>query len=147
MSVAGILASRSKGLLLGEGVNPDQLADIRRRVESDPAVERAGDILTMYSGPPRTAREHGGCASLQVPQPSRCTRRSAASKPTCAVHTRRPPGLHRGRVAASRKRRHAGRRGSEDGAQFLSRHHAGGSGLLAPSRSLRYGERIVLLRQ
>ena len=51
MSVAGILASRSKGLLLGEGVNPGQLEDIRRRVESDPAVERAGDILTMYLGP------------------------------------------------------------------------------------------------
>jgi cation diffusion facilitator family transporter len=51
MSVAGILASRSKGLLLGEGVNPDELADIRRRVESDPAVDRAGDILTMYMGP------------------------------------------------------------------------------------------------
>ena len=51
MSVAGILASRTKGLLLGEGVNPDELADIRRRVESDPAVERAGDILTMYMGP------------------------------------------------------------------------------------------------
>jgi len=51
MSVAGILASRSKGLLLGEGVNPDQLAEIRRQVESDPAVERAGDILTMYMGP------------------------------------------------------------------------------------------------
>ncbi len=51
MSVAVILASRSKGLLLGEGVNPDELADIRRRVESDPAVERAGDILTMYMGP------------------------------------------------------------------------------------------------
>jgi cation diffusion facilitator family transporter len=51
MSVAGILASRSKGLLVGEGVNPDELADIRRRVESDPAVERAGDILTMYMGP------------------------------------------------------------------------------------------------
>ncbi|MDD1658181.1 MAG: cation diffusion facilitator family transporter [Methanomicrobiales archaeon] len=51
MSVAGILASRSQGLLLGEGVNPDQLADIRRRVELDPAIERAGDILTMYMGP------------------------------------------------------------------------------------------------
>jgi cation diffusion facilitator family transporter len=51
MSVAGILASRTMGLLLGEGVNPDELADIRRRVESDPAVERAGDILTMYMGP------------------------------------------------------------------------------------------------
>jgi cation diffusion facilitator family transporter len=51
MSVAGILASRSMGLLLGEGVNPDELRDIRRRVESDPAVECAGDILTMYMGP------------------------------------------------------------------------------------------------
>ena len=51
MSVAGILASRTMGLLLGEGVNPDELADIRRRVESDPAVDRAGDILTMYMGP------------------------------------------------------------------------------------------------
>ncbi|MEI7827377.1 MAG: cation diffusion facilitator family transporter [Euryarchaeota archaeon] len=51
MSVAGILASRTMGLLLGEGVNSEELADIRRRVESDPAVERAGDILTMYMGP------------------------------------------------------------------------------------------------
>lgn len=51
MSVAWILASRTSGLLVGEGVNPDELADIRRRVESDPAVERAGDILTMYMGP------------------------------------------------------------------------------------------------
>ncbi len=51
MSVAGILASRTQGLLLGEGVTPEELADIRRRVESDPAVERAADILTMYIGP------------------------------------------------------------------------------------------------
>ncbi len=51
MSVAGLLASRTKGLLLGEGVNPEELRDIRRRVESDPAVDRAGDILTMYMGP------------------------------------------------------------------------------------------------
>ncbi|HQJ39498.1 MAG TPA: cation transporter dimerization domain-containing protein, partial [Methanoregulaceae archaeon] len=48
---AWILASRTMGLLMGEGVNPEQLADIRRRVETDPAVERAGDILTMYLGP------------------------------------------------------------------------------------------------
>jgi cation diffusion facilitator family transporter len=51
MSVAWFLASRTKGLLMGEGVNPDELEDIRRRVESDPVVERAGDILTMYMGP------------------------------------------------------------------------------------------------
>jgi cation diffusion facilitator family transporter len=51
MSVAGILASRTMGLLIGEGVTPEELRDIRRRVEADPAVERAGDILTMYMGP------------------------------------------------------------------------------------------------
>jgi cation diffusion facilitator family transporter len=51
MSVAFVLAFETKGLLLGEGVDADVLADIRRRVESDPAVERAGDILTMYMGP------------------------------------------------------------------------------------------------
>jgi cation diffusion facilitator family transporter len=51
ISVAGILLSRTHDLLLGEGVSPDELADIRRRVERDPAVERAGDILTMYMGP------------------------------------------------------------------------------------------------
>jgi len=51
MSVAGILASRTMGLLLGEGVSPEELRDIWTRVESDPAVERAGLILTMYMGP------------------------------------------------------------------------------------------------
>jgi cation diffusion facilitator family transporter len=51
MSVAFVLAFETKGLLLGEGVDSETLADIRRRVESDPAVDRAGDILTMYMGP------------------------------------------------------------------------------------------------
>jgi cation diffusion facilitator family transporter len=51
MSVAGILASRTMGLLVGEGVNPEELKDIWTRVEADPAVERAGLILTMYMGP------------------------------------------------------------------------------------------------
>ncbi len=51
MSVAWILASRTMGLLLGEGVTPIELKDIWTRVESDPAVERAGLILTMYMGP------------------------------------------------------------------------------------------------
>jgi cation diffusion facilitator family transporter len=61
MSVAGILASRTMGLLLGEGVNPAQLADIRRRVDSDPAVERAGNILTMYIGPHDLLMNMGVC--------------------------------------------------------------------------------------
>jgi divalent metal cation (Fe/Co/Zn/Cd) transporter len=51
MAVAFFLAFETKGLLLGEGVDAETLADIRRRVESDPAVDRAGDILTMYMGP------------------------------------------------------------------------------------------------
>ncbi|MRS11968.1 MAG: cation diffusion facilitator family transporter [Actinobacteria bacterium] len=51
MSVAFLLAFETKGLLLGEGVDAEALADIRRRVEGDPAVTSAGDILTMYMGP------------------------------------------------------------------------------------------------
>ena len=51
MAVAFVLAFETKGLLLGEGVDADSLADIRRRVEADPAIDRAGDILTMYMGP------------------------------------------------------------------------------------------------
>ena len=51
MAVAGFLAMRTKSLLLGEGVSVEVLADIRRRVQSDPAVIRANDILTMYMSP------------------------------------------------------------------------------------------------
>jgi len=61
MSVAWILSSRTKGLLLGEGVNPEELADIRSIVESDPAIERAGDILTMYMGPDDLLVNMGVC--------------------------------------------------------------------------------------
>jgi cation diffusion facilitator family transporter len=51
MGVAFILAFQTKGLLLGESADPAMLEDIRRRVESEPAVERAAEILTMYMGP------------------------------------------------------------------------------------------------
>jgi cation diffusion facilitator family transporter len=61
MSVAWFLASRTKGLLMGEGVSPEELADIRRRVESDPAVEKAGNILTMYMGPQDLIINMGVC--------------------------------------------------------------------------------------
>jgi cation diffusion facilitator family transporter len=61
MSVAWFLASRTKGLLMGEGVNPDELADIRRRVESDPMIKKAGDILTMYMGPDELLINMGVC--------------------------------------------------------------------------------------
>ncbi|MCU0861295.1 MAG: cation diffusion facilitator family transporter, partial [Methanomassiliicoccales archaeon] len=61
MSVAGFLAIRTKSLLLGEGVGPEVLADIRRRVESDPAVLRAGNILTMYMSPDDLLVNMGVC--------------------------------------------------------------------------------------
>jgi cation diffusion facilitator family transporter len=61
MSVAWFLASRTKGLLMGEGVTPEELVDIRRRVESDPAVQRAGSILTMYMGPQDLIINMGVC--------------------------------------------------------------------------------------
>ncbi|MCE5203703.1 MAG: cation diffusion facilitator family transporter [Actinomycetia bacterium] len=51
MSVAWILGSETKGLLLGESADAATLARIREAVESDRAVERAGEILTMYMGP------------------------------------------------------------------------------------------------
>lgn len=51
MAVAFLLAAETKGLLIGEGADPELLADLRRIVEADPTVERAGDILTMYLGP------------------------------------------------------------------------------------------------
>ncbi|MDD2471998.1 MAG: cation diffusion facilitator family transporter [Dehalococcoidales bacterium] len=51
MSVAFVLAFESKSLLLGEGVDDNMLADIKNKVESQPAVEEAGKILTMYIGP------------------------------------------------------------------------------------------------
>jgi len=51
MGVAFFLASETKGLLLGEGADAAMIEDIRGRVQSDPAVERATEILTMYMGP------------------------------------------------------------------------------------------------
>jgi len=51
MGVAFLLAFETKSLLLGEGVDEKTLGDIRRLVESVPAVEKASEILTMYMGP------------------------------------------------------------------------------------------------
>jgi cation diffusion facilitator family transporter len=49
--VATLLVRESKGLLLGESVEPDILEDIRAIVDSDPAVARAKYPLTMHLGP------------------------------------------------------------------------------------------------
>lgn len=51
MGVSVIMLRESKGLLLGEGMTRDELAEARAIVEAEPAVEKAGRILTMYFGP------------------------------------------------------------------------------------------------
>lgn len=51
MSVAWLLASESKGLLVGEGVEPDVMERMRALVVSDAGVESVGSIRTMYLGP------------------------------------------------------------------------------------------------
>jgi cation diffusion facilitator family transporter len=51
MGVAFILAFETRSLLLGEGVDAATLADMRKRIESDPQVESVAEILTMYMGP------------------------------------------------------------------------------------------------
>lgn len=49
--VAVLLAYESKGLLVGEAVDPETLKDIRRLAESDPRVESVKNALTMHFGP------------------------------------------------------------------------------------------------
>jgi cation diffusion facilitator family transporter len=51
MSVAFLLARESKGLLIGEGVEPVVLADMREIVGAEPDVDGVGDLRTMYFGP------------------------------------------------------------------------------------------------
>lgn len=51
MVVAFSLARESKGLLLGEGVEPDVLARMRAAVLADPQVEALGEIKSVYFGP------------------------------------------------------------------------------------------------
>jgi cation diffusion facilitator family transporter len=51
MGVAFLLARESKGLLVGEGVEPKVLVAMRALVAADEAVECVGDIRTMYLGP------------------------------------------------------------------------------------------------
>jgi cation diffusion facilitator family transporter len=51
MSVAVLLARESKGLLVGEGADPNVLQSISALAAKDPAVEHAGYPFTMYFGP------------------------------------------------------------------------------------------------
>jgi cation diffusion facilitator family transporter len=51
MAVAWLLARETKGLLIGEGVEPDVLEKMRAAVAGDPSVGHVGAIKTMYFGP------------------------------------------------------------------------------------------------
>ena len=50
-TVAAFLAYESRGLLIGEGVNPVTLGSIRQLAEADPAVARLVHVLSMHFGP------------------------------------------------------------------------------------------------
>ena len=49
--VAAVLAYESRSLLIGEGVNPEIMAQIRAIVTSDPAVSEIKQFLTLHFGP------------------------------------------------------------------------------------------------
>jgi divalent metal cation (Fe/Co/Zn/Cd) transporter len=51
MGVAFLLARESKGLLVGEGVEPSVLAAMRALVSADESVKAVGAIRTIYLGP------------------------------------------------------------------------------------------------
>jgi cation diffusion facilitator family transporter len=51
MGVAFLLARESKGLLVGEGVEPTVLTAMNRLVAADEGITDVGDIRTMYIGP------------------------------------------------------------------------------------------------
>ena len=49
--VAVLMVYESKGLLIGEGLDRQELESIRELVQGDPAVERVRHLHTMYLGP------------------------------------------------------------------------------------------------
>lgn len=49
--VAILLATESKGLLIGEGAKPETVASIRRITNNDPAVDKVVKVLTLHFGP------------------------------------------------------------------------------------------------
>lgn len=51
IAISGVLANESRELLIGEGADRAQVAQIRQIVEQDPEVEGVGQLLTMHLGP------------------------------------------------------------------------------------------------
>jgi divalent metal cation (Fe/Co/Zn/Cd) transporter len=50
-AIAILLGYQTKGLLIGEGADPETIKTIRQITEADPDVEKVTHILTMYFGP------------------------------------------------------------------------------------------------
>ena len=50
-AVAIFLVYESKGLLIGEGADPQTVASIKNITQADPAVEKVIRVLTLYFGP------------------------------------------------------------------------------------------------
>jgi len=48
---AVLLASESKGLLIGEAAHPETVRAIRGLIETDPRIVRTNEVLTMHLGP------------------------------------------------------------------------------------------------
>ena len=49
--VAFLLAAESKGLLIGEGADPETIASIRKIVSQDATVDKVVQVLTLHFGP------------------------------------------------------------------------------------------------
>ncbi|HEY9771235.1 MAG TPA: cation diffusion facilitator family transporter [Coleofasciculaceae cyanobacterium] len=49
--VAILLATESKGLLIGEGATPETVVSIRKITNGDPSVEKVIKVLTLHFGP------------------------------------------------------------------------------------------------
>ena len=49
--VAIVLLHETKGLLIGEGLNMEEVEEVKKLVEADKTVVRCGRVLSMYMGP------------------------------------------------------------------------------------------------
>jgi cation diffusion facilitator family transporter len=72
-AVAVLMVYESKGLLIGEGLDPETLKTVRKLVEADPAIERVRTLYTLYLGPHEVLltielRFHSHISALEVRQ-------------------------------------------------------------------------------
>lgn len=83
--VAVLMVYESKGLLIGEGLDPESLKSIQALVEKDQGVEWVGHLHTMYLGPHEVLltieiRFHPHITSLEVRQTARRLRENIQSQ-------------------------------------------------------------------